>query len=138
MGYGKRGGYRSRNRRSSSNIGGLVGDFASAASTVRPRTALLLGVLGFVGLYFALPWLLTAWAAYNKANMTGQVGAMMGKLLDDVFLRRFIRPAELAGIAVLIVCTGVALWRAAFGSEVSRSSQRDASGVARIIARLID
>ena len=94
-----------RRRRSRNSFGSTVADSAAIANRLSPRGAFITGALGFALLYFAVPWLLTAWANHNKAKLVGALGPMYAELMDEVFLRRLIHPAEWAGIAILIVCT---------------------------------
>lgn len=98
MSYGKRRYYKKRRGRSSNGFGGMVNDTAAIANKLGPKGALITGILGFLSFYFAFPWILVAWSDHNRAKMTGQLAPMMGKLLDDVFLRRFIHPLEWAGM----------------------------------------
>lgn len=117
----------------------MVGDFACIANRLSPKGALVAGVIGFFSLYFVIPWMLVAWAEHNKAKMSaGAVGQAMGKLLDEIFIRRFIHPAEWAGIAVLLVCLGIAVWKAYTRTDLDYGSRRDASALAKLLARLLD
>lgn len=136
MSYRKR--QRYGGRRSSSSFGSMVSDSAAIASKLSPKGALITGLVGFTVLYFAVPWALVALADSSKAQMTSQLAPVMGKVLDDLFVRRFIHPAELAGIAVLLVCVGIALWKTWTDRGIARDSQRDASWLARLLARILD
>lgn len=138
MSHSRRSKYRKRGR-STTGFGGMVGDFAGIASKLSPKGALITGGLGFVALYFVIPWMLVAWAEHNKAKLSsGAVGQAMGKMLDEIFIRRFIHPAEWAGIAVLLVCVGIAAWKAFTRTDLDYSEQRDASMLAKLLARFLD
>lgn len=136
MSYGRRRHYR--RRRSSNDFAGMVGDSAEIASRLSPEGAVLTGVGGFVLLCFLVPWLLTLWADHNKANMKGQYASLMGKLLDDIFIQRFIHPSELAGIAVLLVCLCIAAWKLFSMTEPDYHDRRSMGTLARILARWFD
>lgn len=116
-----------------------MGDLASIANKLSPRGALITGVIGFFSLYVIIPWMLVAWAEHNKAKMSaGAVGQTMGKLLDEIFIRRFIHPAEWAGIAVLLVCSGIAAWKAYTRTDLDYGNRRNASTFAKVLARFLD
>lgn len=138
MSYGKRRYYR-KGGRSSNGFGSMVGDAAAIANKFGPKGALIAGGIGFVGFYFIVPWLLTLWVEHNKAKMSaGVVGNAMRQVLDEVFIRRFIHPAEWAGIAVLLVCIGIACWKALTRTDLNHRDRRDISTLAKLIARLLD
>ena len=137
MSYGKRRYYNKRRGRSSNGFGGMVNDTAAIANKLGPKGALITGILGFLSFYFAFPWILVAWSDHNRAKMTGQLAPMMGQLLDDVFLRRFIHPLEWAGIAVLIVCIGISCWKTVTRTDLNYKMERDAAWLAKIIARFV-
>lgn len=138
MSYGKRRYYNKRRGRSSNRFGGMVNDTAAIANKFGPKGAFITGVLGFLSFYFVFPWILVAWSDHNKAKMTGQLAPMLGKLLDDVFLRRFIHPLEWAGIAVLIVCVGISCWKAFTRTDLGYQMERDATWLAKTIAKFVD
>lgn len=138
MGYPQRRKYRKQGR-SSSGFGGMIRDLAFIANKLSPTGALITGIFGFLTLYFVIPWMLAAWAEHNKATMSsGAVGQAMGKLLDGIFIRRFIHPAEWAGIAVLLVCLGIAVWKAYTQTNLDYESRRNASALAKLFARFLD
>lgn len=137
MGYGRRR-YYNKPRRASSGFGGTVCDMADIANKFGPQGALITGVVGFIVFYLAVPWLVEAWAAHNKEKMTGQLASMLGKMVDEVFFRRFIHPAEWAGIAILLVCTGVAIWKSITQQDMDYHTKRDAAWLSKLVARLFD
>lgn len=129
--------YRYR-RRSRNNFGSAISDAASTASRISARGAFVLGGFGFVLFYLLLPWLLHAWAEYNKAKMTGSLAPMWAKIFDEVFLRRFIHPSELAGIAILVVCSFIGVWKLVTSRNLSRLDVRYASFLSRLVSRWLD
>lgn len=138
MNYGKRRNSR-RSGRSSNGFGEMVGDTAAIANKFDPKGALITGSIGFIALYFVIPWLLHMWAEQTKAKMSaGAVGNAMRQVLDEVFIRRFIHPSEWAGIAVLLLCVGIACWKALTGTDLENQDQRDMSTLSKLIARLLD
>lgn len=135
MGYKRS--YKRRGR-SSSGFGGAVSDSASIANKFGPKGALITGVTGFLFFYVVVPWALVAWLDHNKAKMVSQNASMIGKMLDEVFIRRFVHPSEWAGVAILLVCVGMACWKAYARTDLDASGERDASWLARLIARFLD
>ena len=130
--------YRKRSR-SSSGFGGMVGDAADIANKFGPRGTLITGAVGFVSLYWVMPWLLTLWAEHNKAKLSaGAVGNAMRQVLDEVFIRRFIHPSQWAGIAVLLVCIGLACWKAYARTDLDYGDRRDMGTLAKLLARFLD
>lgn len=139
MSYNRRYNSRRRYRRSSNNIGSVVVDAASIASRLTPRGALIVGVVGFVLLYFVAPWGMEAWLEHSKANLShSAVGDALRQVLDNIFQRRFIHPFELAGIAVLLVSFGVAAWKAYTEEDLTRAQVQGGSFLAKLFARLLD
>lgn len=129
--------YRYR-RRSRNSFGSAVTDSAEIANRLSPRGAFVLGALGFALFYWVLPWLLVAWAEHNKAKMSGSFAPGFAKMIDEVFLRRLIHPSEWAGIAILVVCTLVGLWKLSTWRSLSRRGVREASFRSRSLARHLD
>lgn len=134
MGYKK----RYKRRRSGDGWGSAISDVAGIASKFGPKGALITGVAGFIFFYLIIPWILVEWAEHNKAKMTGQHAAIFGKLLDDIFVRRFIHPSEWVGIAILLICTSVACWKVVTRTDLDRSSQRDVTSLGKLLARFLD
>jgi 4-amino-4-deoxy-L-arabinose transferase-like glycosyltransferase len=119
-------------------LGGTVSDLADIANKFGPGGALITGVVGFILFYFAVPWLIEAWATHNKARVIGQLAPLWAKMVDEMFLRRFIHPAEWAGIAILLVCATVAIWKAITEQDMEHHTRRDAAWLSKLIARLFD
>lgn len=127
-----------RRRRSGNNLGSTVGDMGAIANKFGTRGALIVGVVGFVVLYFLIPFALEAWLEYNKAKLSGPTGSAMGQQLDRIFSSRFIRVSEWAGIAALLLCSGIAAWKAMTQEAVSYQGQRNAGLFAKLLARFLD
>jgi hypothetical protein len=125
-------------RRPRNSFGAAVADSAESANRSSPGGAFVIGALGFVLFYFVVPWLLRAWADYNKAKISGELAPMMGKLIDEIFLRRFIFPSELAGIAILVVCTLIGFWRLITRRRLSHKRVRDVSFFSRLFSRWLN
>lgn len=129
--------YRYR-RRSRNSFGSAIADSASTASRISARGAFVLGGFGFVLFYLSLPWFLRAWAEYNEAKMTGSLAPTWAKIFDEVLLRRFIHPSELAGIAILVVCSFIGVWKLFTSRDLARRDVRDASFLSRLVSRWLD
>lgn len=139
MSYNRRYNSRRRYRRSTSRIGGMVGDAASIASRLTPKGALVVGVVGFVLLYFMAPWGMETWLEHSKANLSeSATGNAMRQVLDNIFQRRFIRPFEWAGIAVLLVSFGIAAWKLYTEENLTRGQVQGGGFLAKLFARLLD
>jgi hypothetical protein len=134
MGYNK----RYKKRRSSSGYGSTISDMASIANFFGPKGALIVGIAGFSFFYFIVPWALVAWADHNKAKMIGQHADIFARLLDEVFVKRFIHPSEWMGIAVLIIGMAIACWKALTPAKIDRSDERQLAGLGKLLSRLLD
>jgi hypothetical protein len=134
MGYNR----RYSRRRSKNSFGSVVSDTVAIATKFGPRGTLIAGCVGFAFFYYVLPWAIVSWAGHNKAKMVGQNAAIFGKLLDDIFLRRFIHPSEWAGIAILLICIAVACCKAITRTDLDQSGQRSLTGLGKLLARLFD
>lgn len=130
--------YRRRHRRQSNSIGSSVTDVARIASRFGPKEAFIAGLLGFIVFYFFVPAALEYWVEYNKAKMTGQNAAVFRPLLDTIFSRRFIRPSELTGVAMLILGSAIAFWKLWTDDRAARIDDRAGGFWARLFARLLD
>lgn len=135
MGYNKR---YSKRHRSGSGFGSVVSDTAAIANAFGPEGAIITGIIGFGFFYFVMPWLLMGWENDNKAKMTGPLAGIFGKMLDEIFFRRFIHPCEWAGVAILLACTAVACWKVCTYAKLDRYDQRHLSFIAKLLARVLD
>lgn len=125
-------------RRSGSNLGSTVSDVGAIANKFGPKGALIAGAIGFVVLYFLIPAALEAWLAYIRANMTGRLAVAMGQLLNQLLTVKYIRAYEWAGIATLLLCAAISLWKAVTQESVSYQGQKDANFFAKLLARFLD
>ncbi|MBW8370362.1 MAG: hypothetical protein K0M66_05230 [Thiobacillus sp.] len=126
-------GYGGR-RRSNNSLGGTVGDAAFIAGRLSPKWALILGLFGFAVFYLGIPWFIEARIQAMEAARQSITHEVVAQVLN----RRFVRPSEWAGIAILLVCTAIAIWKAAIYSAPNNSSTRQMSLLARILARFLD
>lgn len=104
----------SRRRYSRRGRGGLssaVDDTAHIATTFGPVGALWTGVIGFGVFYTVLPLCMIAWTEERKASLKGPAAAAFANLLDQVLWHRFVSPCQWAGIAILLVCSAIAVWK---------------------------
>lgn len=131
-------GRRYKKKGGGSGFGSAVSDSASIANKRGPKGALITGILGFILFYFILPLLMLNWVEHNKAKMGGQHAAMFGKMLDEIFWRRFIHPSEWAGIAILIICVAFAVWKAISNINIDRHDERSVTLLGKIAARFLD
>lgn len=129
---------RRRNYRRHNSLGTAVAEAGGLASVVRPRTALLFGVVLFVLFYWAAPAAIQAVMPAILGNGTPSSAvdtrAVAEKIINKVAIQRF----ELVGIAAFLVCAAVACWRALTRKDLDSKKLRSASGAARILARLLD
>lgn len=132
MSYGGRRRYR---HRSCGSLGSVVNDSAHIAVRFGPVGAMATGIVGFTLFHAVLPMLFTAWAEGNKAKLASPAATTLAKLIDSVMLHRFINPSEWAGIAILIVCSGIALWKLLRDDETSFHEIEAASWLAKSAAK---
>lgn len=132
--------YRRRRyrHRSSGSFGSVVNDSAHIAVRFGPVGAMVTGIVGFTLFHAVLPALFTAWAEANKAKLASPVSTALAKFIDNVMLHRFINPSEWAGIAILIVCSGIALWKLLRDDEPSFHEIEAASWLAKSAAKQLE
>lgn len=85
-------------------------DAAHIAATFGPVCALWTGMIGFVVFYAALPACMMAWTLDRKAALKGSTAAAFTDLLDQVMWHRFILSLSMVGVAILLVCSVIAIW----------------------------
>lgn len=125
-----------RRRHSGSSLGSAVGEIGDVASKFGLKGTFVVGAVGFVVLYVLISFALEAWLEYNDTKMTGPLGSAMGQLLDKIFSIRFIRVPEWAGIAALLLFSGIAAWESTPRKPVSYQGQRNAGLFSQILAGL--
>lgn len=133
---GQRGRYG--RRRKSGGLGEAIGDSIEIANRYSPKGTLIVGIVGFVFFFFVLPWGLTAWIDYNTAKLSSPSAGHFAKLIDTIISRRFIRPSEWVGIAILTGCSLLALWKALSGPAMDNRDTRQLSSISKLLARFLD
>ncbi|WP_423600906.1 hypothetical protein [Roseateles sp. MS654] len=101
----------------------------------RPRVALILGAVGFAFFYWLFPMFVHGVVENAKSQMNNP---MYAQWLDQLMERRFVHASELAAWAILLVCGGIATWKALTRRSVTDAQGRDAGWLARTLARLLD
>lgn len=120
--------------------GGLsteVDDTAHIAASFGPVGALWTGTIGFAVFYTALPLCMMAWTAERKASIKGPAAAAFASLLDQVMWHRLISPCQCAGIAILLVCSAIAVWKLLDRAELNDECVTFLSFISKGISRLI-
>lgn len=78
-----------------------------------------------------------AWYEERKAALNGPAAAVLAQALDQIIWQRVISPCQWAGIAILLVCTAIAVWKyfnqANLGDEVVTFM----ATASKVISRLI-
>jgi len=126
--------YRRRRRDSLSSA---VDDAAYIAARFGPAGALWTGVIGFAVFYAALPACVMAWTADRKATLKGPAAAAFANLLDQVMWQRFISPCQWAGIAILLVCSAIAIWKYLGQADLDGNGVTFLSAASKVVSRLI-
>lgn len=130
----------SRRRYSRRGRGGLsaaVDDTAYIASSLGPVGALWTGAIGFTVFYTVLPLWMMAWTADRKASLKGPAAAAFAGLLDQVMWHRFISPSQWAGIAILVVCLAIAIWKLLDRAELHDEDVTFLSFFSKGVSRLL-
>lgn len=128
---------RSYRRRSSNSLGSVVDDSVHIAARFGPMGALTTGAIGFAIFYAALPITLMVWADANKAKMAGPTAAALANLLDQVVWHRFITPCQWVGVAILLGCSAIAVWKALISDALTDAELAGTSFLAKLFARLL-
>lgn len=127
---------RRRYRRRDTSLGSIVDDSAQIAAHFGPVGALITGTVGFIMFYSVLPMMLMSWVDSNKAKLAGPAAALFANILDQVMWMRFVNPSQWIGIAIFLVCCGIAMWKVFFSDELARAELAEMSLLAKFIARL--
>ncbi|MDB0573671.1 hypothetical protein LBW59_23260 [Ralstonia solanacearum] len=128
---------RRYSRRSRSGLSAAVDDTARIAAKFGPLGALWTGVIGFAVFYAGLPACILAWSEESKANLKGPTAAAFANLLDQVMWHRFISPCQWAGIAILLVCSAIAIWKYLDRTDLDDKKANLLSAVAKVVSSLI-
>lgn len=102
---------RRRYRHRDAGLGPVVDDATHIAAWFGPVGALVVGVTSFVYFYAAVPLAIVAWIDITKPKLCGSAVEVLVGVLNQIVLHRFIEPCQWAGIAILIACTVIALWK---------------------------
>lgn len=128
--------YRLRRR---DNLSSAVDDAARVAAKFGPVGALWTGAIGFAVFYAVLPACILAWCEERKAALNGPAAAVLTQALDQVMWHRVIAPCQWAAIAILLVCTAIAVWKyfnqANLGDEVVTFMAMASKVISRVIGR---
>lgn len=129
----------SRRRYSSrrNSLSSAVDDAAHIAARFGPIGALWTGVIGFAIFYAVLPACMMAWTEERKASLKGPAEAAFANLLDQIMWYSFIPPCQWAGIAMLLVCTAIAIWKYFDQAYLNYDGVTFLSAVSKIVSRLI-
>lgn len=122
-------------RRGGSSLGSLVDDSAHIASRFGPGGAMVTGAVGFTLLYVVLPVALLKWTAAQNAKMVGSMATELSSLVDQMVWIRVIGPMQWAGVAVLLVCTAIAIWKLLCEFDLAGEDISLMSALAKLLAR---
>lgn len=129
----------SRRRYSRRGRGGLssaVDDTAHIAASFGPVGALCTGVIGFGVFYTVLPLCMIAWIEERKASLKGPAATAFANLLDQVLWHRFVSPCQWIGIAILLVCSALVVWKLLDHAELNNEDVTLLSYISKVISRL--
>lgn len=124
-------------RRRRDSLSSAVEDTAHIAARFGPVGALWTGVIGFAVFYAALPACMMAWTANRKASLKGPAAAAFANLLDHVMWHRFIWPCQWAGVAILLVCSAIAIWKHLGQADLDGDDVTFLSAMSKAASRLI-
>lgn len=128
---------RRNRRRRRDDLSSAVDDVAHVAAKFGPVGALWTGAIGFAIFYAVLPICIVTWTAERKASLQGPTAAAFASLLDQVVWHRFISPCQCAGIAILLVCSAIAIRKLLDQAEPDDEDVTFLSFISKGISRLI-
>lgn len=128
---------RRYSRRRRGSLSSAVDDTAHIAARFGPVGALWTGAIGLAIFYAALPACMMAWTEERKTGLKGPAAVALANLLDQVMWHRFISPCQWAGIAILLVCTAIAIWKYFDQADLDVECVTFLSAVSKIVSRLI-
>jgi len=126
---------RYRHRRDS--LSSAVDDSAYIAARFGPAGALWTGVIGFAVFYTALPICIMAWTTDRKATLKGPAAAAFASMLDHVMWHNFISPSQRVGVAILLVCSTISIWKYLGQAELNGDKVTLLSALSKALSRLI-
>jgi hypothetical protein len=115
----------------------VVDNSARIAARFGPVGALTTGAVGFTVFYTLLPMALMSWTDANRAKLVGPAAAIFANFLDNVMFQRFINPCQWTGIAILLACWAIAVWKTLFSEELTGAELAGTSWLAKLLARLL-
>lgn len=119
------------------DISSAVEDVARVAAKFGPVGALWTGAIGFTVFYAVLPALILAWCEERKAAIRGPVAAALRQALDQVIWHRVIAPCQWAAMAILLVCTAIAVWKCFNQANLDDEVVKFMAIVSKIVSRAI-
>lgn len=128
---------RRHRHRDNAGIGSVVDDAVHVTAQFGPVGALVVGTVGFVCFYAVVPLVIVAWIDGTKSKLSGPMAAAFASVLDHIVLHRFIEPCQWAGIAILVACAVITLWKCSTGKGPTYSELVGASLLAKLVARLL-
>jgi hypothetical protein len=128
---------RRYSRRRRNGLFSAVDDTAHIAARFGPLGALWTGAIGFAVFYAGLPACILAWSEESKASLKGPAAAALANMLDKVMWHRFISPCQWAGIAILLVCSAIAVWKYLDQADLDDEEVTFLSAVSKVVSRLI-
>lgn len=124
-------------RRGRSSLGSLVDDSAYIASRFGPVGAIVTGAVSFTLLYAVIPIVLLKWTAAHNAEMVGSMATEFSNLVNQMVWIRVIDPLQWAGVAVLLVCTAIGIWKLLLEFDPEGKDISLMSTLAKLLARFI-
>lgn len=129
--------WRRHRHRDNAGIGLVVDDVVHVAAHFGPVGALVVSTVGFVCFYAVVSLAIMAWIDDTKTKLSGPVATAFASVLDHIVLHRFIEPCQWAGIAILVACAVITLWKCATNKWPTYSVLVGASMLAKLVARLL-
>jgi hypothetical protein len=126
--------YRRRRRDSFSSA---VDDTAHIAAKFGPVGALWTGAIGSAVFYAGLPACMMFWTAERKASLKGPAAAAVANLLDQIMWYRFILPCQWAGVAILLVCSAIAIWKHLGQADLDGDEVTFLSAASKVVSCLL-
>ncbi|QRY31888.1 hypothetical protein JVX96_00740 [Variovorax sp. PDNC026] len=128
---------RRYSRRSRSGLSAAVEDTAHIAAKFGPLGALWTGVIGFAVFYAGIPACILAWSEESKANLKGPTATAFANLLDQVMWHRLISPCQSAGLAILLACSAIAIWKYLDWTSLDGENVNFLSAISKVVSRFI-
>lgn len=77
-----------------------------------------------------------AWTAERKASLKGPAAAAFANLPGQVMWHRFISSCQWAGVAILLVCSAVAIFKHLGQAELDGDDVTFLSAASKVVSRL--